>query len=103
MKPPSDGRVGWHFYRIPQLAGSGLTWSLRLYSELHETTATWQSKLAILQDPPLARLGLAWSLRLYSELHETTARWQSRMALLQDPPAGRVSSCLEPVSFLRAS
>jgi hypothetical protein len=102
MKPPSDGRVGWRFYRLPWLAKLGLAWSLRIYSELHETTATWQSKLAILQDwaspgacvftwsfmkppldgrvgwhiyriPRLEGLGLVWSFHLYSELHETTA------------------------------
>jgi hypothetical protein len=55
MKPLPDGRVEWHYYRIPRLAGLSLAWSL--YSELHETTVRWQSKLVILQDSPGGRIG----------------------------------------------
>jgi hypothetical protein len=101
MKPPSDGRVGWHFYRIPQLAGLGLSWSLRLYSELHETNARRQSRVVLISQ--LAGLGITRSLRLYSDLHETTPRWQSRVALQQDPPTGRVRPRLELASLLGAS
>jgi hypothetical protein len=59
MKPPSDGRAGWRYYRIPRLAGLGHAWSLRLYSQLHETSARWQSRVVI---PRLAGLGLFWML-----------------------------------------
>jgi hypothetical protein len=91
MKTPPDGRVGWLFYRIPRLAGLGLAWSLRLYSELRETTAVFYMNLyheittrcsrVVVR---LARIVLNWSIRLYSELHhEITSRCSIIVALLQ--------------------
>jgi hypothetical protein len=110
MKPPSDGRVGWRFYRIPRLAKLGLTWSLRLYSELHETTTVFYmnlyheittrcSRVVVW----LARIVLTLSIPLYSELHyEITTRCSIIVALLQGT-AGQNSPQLELASLLGAS